>query len=298
VNKLEQVSPQRLRPWYIRDRCFEWGTQTYLMGILNVTPDSFSDGGQFSTLAAATAQAQTLTAAGMDILDIGGQSTRPNAQDLALEAELERAIPVIQAVRRVSDIPISIDTTKAAVAEAAVLAGADIVNDVSGATYDPKMLATVAQLKVPLILMHLRGTPQTMQQLTHYDDLIRDLVEFFKDRVMAACAAGIASEQIAIDPGLGFAKAGPQNVEILGHLDRLRALGHPVLVGPSRKSFIGQILNQPDPTKRVWGTAAVCCAAIASGADILRVHDGSMYDVCRVADAIWRGSSSSASLLN
>jgi dihydropteroate synthase len=146
-----------------------------------------------------------------------------------------------------------------------------------------------AQLEVPIILMHLRGTPQTMQQLTNYDDLVRDVIAALKERVAAACAAGIAPDQIAIDPGIGFAKTGSQNIELLKHLRAFRALGHPILVGPSRKSFIGHILNQPDPTQRVWGTAAACCAAIAGGADLLRVHDGQMHDVCRVADAIWRG---------
>jgi dihydropteroate synthase len=281
-------SVERLSPWVIRDRSFAWGERTYLMGILNVTPDSFSDGGLFKSVETASAQAQALAEAGMDILDIGGQSTRPQAVDLGLEEELARVIPVVEAVRKVSNIPISVDTTKAAVAIAAVEAGADMVNDISGATYDPGMLATVAQLKVPIILMHLRGTPQTMQQLTNYDNLVGDVMAFLKERVVAAEAAGIAPDLIGIDPGIGFAKTGTQNIEILKHLSIFRALGHPVLVGPSRKSFIGHILNQPDPKERVWGTAAACCAAIAEGADLLRVHDGQMHDVCRVADAIWR----------
>jgi dihydropteroate synthase len=276
------------RPWIVRDRSFAWGERTYLMGILNVTPDSFSDGGLFRSLEAATAQAQALTDAGMDILDIGGQSTRPQAQALELQEELERVIPVIKAVRKVSNIPISVDTTKAAVAIAAVKAGADIINDVSGATYDPEMLQAAAQLKVPIILMHLRGTPQTMQQLTDYNNLVEDVIAALKERVAAACTAGVVPDQIAIDPGIGFAKTGSQNIDLLRHLSAFRALGHPILVGPSRKSFIGHILNQPDPTERVWGTAAACCAAIAGGADLLRVHDGQMHDVCRVADAIWR----------
>lgn len=258
------------------------------MGILNVTPDSFSDGGLFRSVDAASAQAQALAEAGMDILDIGGQSVRPQAPDLGLEEELERVIPVVEAVRKVSNIPISVDTTKAAVAIAAVEAGADMVNDISGATYDPEMLTTVAQLKVPIILMHLRGTPQTMQQLTNYGNLVEDVMAFLQERAAAAEAAGIAPAYVAIDPGIGFAKTGAQNIEILRHLGVFRSLGHPVLVGPSRKSFIGRILNQPDPKERVWGTAAVCCAAIAEGVDLLRVHDSQMHDVCRVADAIWR----------
>jgi dihydropteroate synthase len=278
-----------LAPWMLRDRVLQWGQRTYLMGILNVTPDSFSDGGQFSTLEAAIAQALTLVDSGMDILDIGGQSTRPNAADLSVQEELERVIPVIKVLRQRSNIPISVDTTKAAVAEAAIAAGADIVNDISSGTYDPAMLPTVAQLGVPIILMHLRGTPQTMQQQTNYSDLVGEILAFLKARIEAAVHAGINRQQIAVDPGIGFAKTGPQNIELLQQLSAFQALGCPILVGPSRKSFIGQILNQPDPTARVWGTAAACCVAIRGGADLLRVHDGpQMYDVCRVADAIWR----------
>lgn len=262
------------------------------MGILNVTPDSFSDGGLFNTLEAAVDQAQRLEAVGVDILDIGGQSTRPNAEDLSLQAELNRVIPIVEAIRQGSEVPISVDTTKAAVAAAAIAAGADFINDISGATYDPEMLATVAQLGVPIVLMHIRGTPQTMQQMTDYQDLVGEVVSWLKLRIDAAIAAGIARHLIAIDPGLGFAKTGPQNIELLRNLSAFQSLGCPILVGPSRKSFLGQILNQPDPQQRVWGTAAACCAAIAGGADILRVHDGpEMADVCRVADAIWRTGS-------
>jgi dihydropteroate synthase len=278
-----------LVPWELRCRSFRWGQRTYLMGILNVTPDSFSDGGLFHTLEAAVDQAQRLEAVGVDILDIGGQSTRPNAEDLSLQAELDRVIPIVEAIRQGSEVPISVDTTKAAVAAAAIAAGADFINDISGATYDPEMLSTVAQLGVPIVLMHIRGTPQTMQQMTDYQDLVGEIVSWLKLRIDAAVAAGIARDRIAIDPGLGFAKTGLQNIELLRNLSALQSLGCPILVGPSRKSFIGHILNQPDPQQRIWGTAAACCGAIAGGADILRVHDGpEMADVCRVADAIWR----------
>ncbi len=283
------ISSKEWAAWSLRDRSFQWGQRTYLMGILNVTPDSFSDGGCFHDLDAAVAQVQKLADAGMDILDIGGQSTRPQAEDLSLQDELARVVPVIKAIRKVSDIPLSVDTTKAAVAEAAIAAGADVVNDISGATYDSEMLSTVARLGVPIILMHIRGTPQTMQQLTDYADLSGEIVAFLRSRIDAAVAAGIPRHRIAIDPGLGFAKTGPQNLELLKDLSGFQPLGCPILIGPSRKSFIGAILDQPDPTQRVWGTSAACCAAIAAGADILRVHDGpQMYDVCRVADAIWR----------
>jgi dihydropteroate synthase len=268
------------------------------MGILNVTPDSFSDGGLFHGLEAAVAQAQNLERTGADILDIGGQSTRPNAEDLSLPTELDRVIPVIEAIRQVSAVPISVDTTKAAVAEAAIAAGADLINDISGATYDPKMLATAAKLGVPIVLMHIRGNPQTMTQMTDYQDLVSEIILWLKERIEAAVAAGIPRHHIAVDPGIGFAKTAPQSLELLRHLSAFETLDCPILVGPSRKSFIGHILQQSDPTRRVWGTAAACCGAIAAGADILRVHDGAeMVDVCRVADAIWRTSSQSSPLL-
>jgi dihydropteroate synthase len=282
-------------PWRFRDRTFIWGSRTYLMGILNVTPDSFSDGGQFDTVERAVDQARHLVAHGMDILDIGGQSTRPGARPISVEAEKQRVIPVIEAIRAVTDeelshVVISVDTTESAVARAAVRAGADIVNDISGGTFDKAMFSTVADLGVPIILMHIRGNPQTMQQYTDYHDLIGEIHEFLRHQIDDAVAVGVTPGQIAIDPGIGFAKTYPQNLEILRSLREFRDLGCPILVGPSRKGFIGWILHQPDPQKRVWGTAAACCGAIAQGVDILRVHDGAeMHDVCRVADAVWRG---------
>ncbi|WP_299492039.1 dihydropteroate synthase [Acaryochloris sp. IP29b_bin.137] len=275
--------------WTLRHHSFDWGTRTYLMGILNVTPDSFSDGGRFNSLETALAQAHRLVEAGIDILDIGGQSTRPQAHEITEAEELDRVIPIVEAIRSERPVPISVDTTRASVAAAAIAAGADLVNDVSGGVQDAQMLSTVAQLGVPIILMHRRGTPQTMQQMTDYENLVEDIIDFLRQQIEAALAAGIPHDQIAIDPGIGFAKTGPQNLELLRQMSRFQALGHPLLVGPSRKSFIGQILNQPDPQKRVWGTAAACCAAIQGGADILRIHDGAaISEVSQVADAIWR----------
>ncbi|MGB3200784.1 MAG: dihydropteroate synthase [Nodosilinea sp.] len=281
--------------WTIRDRTLNWGTRTHLMGVLNVTPDSFSDGGQFNTVDKAVAQARHLVHHGTDILDIGGQSTRPGAGSISRTEELERVIPVINAIRSDDDDAlaqaiISIDTTRSSVARAAVKAGADIVNDISAGTYDKGMLSTVADLGVPILIMHIRGTPATMQNHTDYQDLIGEVYEFLQHQIEDAIAVGVKPSKIAVDPGLGFAKTYAQNLELLRQLNRFRDLGRPLMVGPSRKSFIGNILDQPDPQQRVWGTAAACCAAIAGGADILRVHDGAeMHDVCRVADAIWRG---------
>jgi dihydropteroate synthase len=280
----------------IRNKIFEWGKRTYLMGILNITPDSFSDGGLFNTLESALTQAENMVKSGVDIIDIGGQSTRPGAKEISLQEEIDRVVPVVQMLRQKPDIfdsiPISVDTTRTTVAQAAVAAGADIINDISGATFDSEMLSTVAKLKVPIILMHLRGTPQTMQKMTDYQDLIGEIGEFLENRIVAAVAAGIDKSQIIIDPGIGFAKTYNQNLEILRNLSRFHSLNCPILVGVSRKSFIGQILNQPEAKQRVWGTAAACTSAIANSADILRVHDvREMHDVCQVADAIFRNQS-------
>lgn len=277
----------------IRERCFEWGQRTYLMGVLNVTPDSFSDGGKFNTTTAALAQAQAMIAGGADIIDVGGQSTRPGAEQITVAEELDRVLSVVQLLRKEIPVPISVDTTRAAVAKAAVEVGADIVNDISGGTFDPEMLSTVATMDVPIILMHIRGNPQTMAQFIDYQNLIQEIYSFLAKQITAAVAAGIDKGKIIIDPGIGFAKNYEQNLEIFRRLSELRQLNCPILVGASRKSFIGRILNQPDPKARVWGTAAACCAAIFNGADILRVHDvKEMRDVSLVADAILRESSS------
>ncbi len=273
----------------IRDKSFVWGKQTYLMGVLNITPDSFSDGGDYNNLEAAFQRAAALVEAGADILDVGGQSTRPGAKQISPEAELERVIPIIKRIRKHLNVPISVDTTRAEIAQQAVQAGADLVNDISGGTFDAAMLTTVAELEVPIILMHIRGTPETMQQLTDYEDLVGDIIAVLRERIAAAEKAGIARSRLLIDPGIGFGKTAEQNLELLRQLDQFQSLGVPILVGTSRKSFIGKILKQDDPKQRVWGTASTCCAAIAQGADLLRVHDlPEMWEVSRVADAIWR----------
>lgn len=261
------------------------------MGVINVTPDSFSDGGQFLDPAIAVAQGQALWQAGADILDIGGQSTRPGAETVPLAVELARVIPVVRSLRaELGSKPIlSVDTTRVEVAAAALAAGADWINDISGGTFEPEILSLAAERQAPIVLMHLRGTPQTMQQLTDYDDVVTAVQTSLVERGEAAIAAGVQPERIILDPGIGFAKTAEQNLELLRRQRELTTLGCPLLVGVSRKSFIGKILNQPDPQQRVWGTAAACSAAIAQGADILRVHDvAAMVDVARVADAIWR----------
>lgn len=273
----------------IRDRCFVWGQRTYLMGVLNVTPDSFSDGGLFNHRVGALAQARAMVAAGADIIDVGGQSTRPGAEQVSLVEELDRVLPILEAIRPEISVPISVDTTRADVARASIEAGADIINDISGGTFDLEMLPTVASLDVPIVLMHIRGTPQTMQQMTDYEDLMGEISSFLAKQILAATRAGVDLEKIIIDPGIGFAKNHEQNLEILRRLSAFKALNSPILVGASRKSFIGHILNQPDPKARVWGTAAACCAAISHGADILRVHDvQEMRDVSLVADLLLR----------
>ena len=295
---VEQETGDRItkQPWQIRDHRFEWGSRTYLMGVLNVTPDSFSDGGQFNTVETALAQAKKLVEADMDILDIGGQSTRPGSQPTTLDEECDRTLPIIRAIRSANhdwlrNIPISIDTTRAEVARQALQAGADIVNDISGGTYEPDILNVAAKANAPIMLMHLRGTPETMQQMTDYDDLMGEIVTFLAQQADKAVEAGVDPSKIVIDPGIGFAKTVAQNLTILRELKALQKMGCPILVGTSRKSFIGKLLNQPEAQKRVWGTAATVDCAIAHGADIIRIHDGpEMRDVCRMADALWRST--------
>ncbi|WGV24532.1 dihydropteroate synthase [Halotia branconii] len=275
----------------IRDRCFNWGQRTYIMGVLNVTPDSFSDGGEFNHISGALAQAQAMVAAGADIIDVGGQSTRPGAEQITLAEELNRVLTVLRVLREKISVPISVDTTRATVAKAAVEVGADMINDISGGTFDSDMLPTVVSLDVPIVLMHIRGTPQTMQQMTNYQDVMQEIISFLTQQIAIATATGINQNKIIIDPGIGFAKNYEQNLEIFRRLSALKSLNCPILVGASRKSFIGRILNQPEPKARVWGTAAACCAAIFNGADILRVHDvKEIREVSLVADALFRQS--------
>ncbi len=228
----------------IRDRCFDWGQRTYLMGILNVTPDSFSDGGDFKHPTAALVQARAMVTAGADIIDIGGQSTRPGAKQISVTEELDRVLTVLQLIRSEISLPISIDTTRAAVAKASVSAGADIINDISGGTFDSEMFSVVAELNVPIVLMHIRGTPETMHQQTDYQDLMAEIYSFLSTQITKAMAAGITNEKIVIDPGIGFAKNDEQNLEIFRRLQSLTGLNCPILVATIPEKFSGSA-SQP-----------------------------------------------------
>ena len=242
------------------------------MGILNITPDSFSDGGRYSTVSRAVARALEMQKQGADIIDIGGESTRPGAAAVSVAQELRRVIPVIQRLAPRLEIPISIDTSKAEVAREAIAAGASLVNDVT-ALRDPKMAAVVAQSKLPVVLMHMRGTPRTMRSKTNYRRLVPEVVSELKKSVQKAVRARISRDKIIVDPGIGFSKTAGQNLQLLHGLAAFKkALGLPVLIGPSRKSFVAA-LSGPDLDQRVAGTAGAVAAGIILGADIVRVHD-------------------------
>ena len=257
-----------------------------VMGILNVTPDSFSDGNRFFSCESAVARALELEREGADIIDIGGESTRPNAPAVSLAEELERVVPVIEALAGKLSVPISVDTYKAGVARAACAAGAEIVNDVSGLFFDEGMAAAVAQADAGLVVMHTRGTPDRMQADTRYHDLMAEVKSYLLDSLAKAEAAGIKASRIAIDPGIGFGKSVEGNLELIRRLPELLALGLPILVGPSRKSFIGAVTGRV-PDERIFGTAAVVAVSVVNGASILRVHDvAAMRDVAVMARAL------------
>lgn len=256
------------------------------MAVLNVTPDSFSDGGRFFDANQAVEQALRMEAEGADLIDIGGESTRPGAAAVAAEEESRRVVPVIEHLAKRLHIPISIDTTKSEVARRAIEAGASIINDVSGFTRDSQMLDVAARDRTGLVIMHAKGTPQTMQRRPRYHDLIGEIRRFLSDRIEAAADHRIPKNRIAVDPGIGFGKTARHNLKILHHLDSFSDLGVPLLVGPSRKSFIGGILDLP-PSERMEGTAAAVAIAIFQGARIIRVHDiKPLVRVARVADSI------------
>jgi len=285
----------------IRNKVLDWGARTYVMGILNITPDSFSGDGLLPTseeiTGAAVLQARAFLAAGCDILDIGGESTRPGAQLVSSDEESARVVPIIEALRRETDALISVDTYKASVAEAALSAGADFVNDVWGLHADPEMASIAARHAAPVFLMHNRSNPASVEVRERlgnayagatYEDLLEDVKRDLLGSVALARAAGIADEKIILDPGIGFGKTVEQNLELINRLDEIRALGFPVLLGPSRKSFIGYTLDLP-PDQRAEGTAATVAVGITRRADIIRVHDVEMMvRVARMTDAIVR----------
>jgi len=263
--------------------------KTHLMGILNVTPDSFSDGGLYMDPDKAISHGIELASQGADIIDIGGESTRPGAKPLSPDQEVRRVIPVIETLAAEVEIPISIDTYKSFIAEKAIEAGAEMINDISGLKFDRKMADVAANHDVPVVLMHIKGTPEVMQLNAHYDCLLTEIMEYLEQSIDIAEGAGIDARQIIIDPGIGFGKSVEDNLKIIRHLAELKSLGKPILLGPSRKSFIGKILNA-DMDQRDEGTLASISAAIMNGANILRVHDvGPARKAAQLVDAILRG---------
>jgi dihydropteroate synthase len=265
-----------------------WDTsrKTYIMGILNVTPDSFSDGGQFFSRESALKRAEEMLQEGADIIDVGGESTRPYSEPVPLEEELQRVIPVIEAIKEKLRAKVSIDTYKKSVAREAIEAGADMINDISGLTFERDLASIAAKKKVPLVLMHIKGKPKTMQDDPHYENLMSEIASALRNSSKRAAEGGVKNGKIIIDPGIGFGKTVEHNLEILNNLRTLKSLGHPILVGLSRKSFIGHVL-QAETTERLEGGLAAAAIAIRNGASLLRVHDVKEFSkAARMADAI------------
>lgn len=260
--------------------------RTLIMGILNVTPDSFYDGGRYFSVNNAVKHAEELVKEGADIIDVGGESTKPGAKPVSLGIELERVIPVIKKISGTINVPISIDTQKPDVARAALENGASIVNDVSAMRFDPAMAEVVKKFNAPVVIMHMKGEPGDMQRNPQYEDVVNEIKDFFRERIDWAKKKGIREENLIIDPGIGFGKTLEHNLEILRRLGEFREFKIPILIGPSRKSFIGKILDKKEDC-RGWGTAGAVAAAVINGADMIRVHDVSeMKDVVDVVDRI------------
>ena len=264
----------------IGKRIFRWGKRTYIMGVLNVTPDSFSDGGKYLDPKRAVERALEMQAQGADIIDIGGESSRPGAEPVSVEEELRRVVPVLEEVCDKLDIPVSIDTYKSEVAEKAIELGADMVNDISALRFDPNMVKVVADYDVPVVLMHMKGTPRDMQLNPSYDDVMHEIVSFLYERKQFAVSHGVDENKIILDPGIGFGKRTGKgiedNCEILRRLKELKVLGNPVLVGASRKTFIGNVCGEGEQlpvNERLEGSLAAIAVAVMNGADIVRVHD-------------------------
>ena len=289
------ISPSMTtRAWHIKGRTLPIGDRTLIMGILNVTPDSFSDGGQFDTVDAAIAHAEQMISEGADIIDVGGESTRPGSEPVTVEEEIRRVVPVIEALTQRTDIPISVDTTKSEVARVALDAGAAIVNDISALRFDFYVADAVARAGAGLVLMHSRGTPATMHRLPPVADIMHEVTHSLRASINMAERRGVARESIVIDPGIGFGKSQEQNLELLAKLDQLIAAfpDYPMLIGTSRKSFIGRLLadesGTPTPVEdRLHGTLATITTSVLKGAHIIRVHDvKAAVETIRVAEAI------------
>jgi len=272
----------------VGDQVFELGKRTLIMGVVNVTPDSFSDGGRFLEADQAVAQGEALAKAGADLLDVGGESSRPGAAAVGPGEELRRILPVVKRLRASTAVPISIDTTKAAVAQEALAAGASLVNDISGLNADPGLLPAVAKAKAALCVMHMQGTPQTMQAAPRYQDVVEEVLAFLHGAAGRAVEAGLSPDQVLVDPGIGFGKTAGHNLALLRRLADLRQLGYPVLVGTSRKSFLGTLSGGKPAAERLWATlGSVAAVAALGGADVVRVHDvAEVKDALAVADAV------------
>ena len=272
-----------------RGKSLTFGDSTHIMGVLNVTPDSFSDGGAYLNTNTAITHAKTMVAEGATIIDIGGESSRPGAEPVPANVELERVLPVIRAlVSEQLDVPISIDTTKAVVAKHALEAGAHIINDITALRGDTAMAYVASEMEAGVILMHMKGTPRTMQRSPYYKDVVKEVCKALENWINDASQNGIAPDRIIVDPGIGFGKTTEQNLQILKQLEAFKQLNKPILIGTSRKSFIGNLLELP-VTERVEGTLATVCWAIAHGADIVRVHDvKATTRAVRMTDALYR----------
>jgi len=280
------VIPRRRHSLRLKSRKLDLGERTLMMGILNVTPDSFSDAGRSFGFHSAVQHGLDLIVSGADLLDIGGESTRPSSDPVPLEVELKRVIPVIESIRKSSDIPISIDTTKAEVARLALEAGADIINDISALRFDDDMASLAARSEAPVILMHMQGTPKTMQQNPVYSSLFSQVIAFLEERIQFAVDRGVDREQIIVDPGIGFGKSVNHNLLLIRDLETLQCLNRPVLLGASRKGFIGSVLDKPVEEREI-GTAVVHSYGIAAGIHIIRAHDVEFHrQVVVMADAL------------
>ena len=278
-----------LKDLVINGHSFCWGKKTYIMGVINVTPDSFSDGGDFLALDDARRQAEAMIEQGADILDIGGESTRPFSDSVTDKEEINRVIPLIKAIRKTTDHPISIDTTKARVAEAALEQGADIINEISAMRFEPRMVRLALLFNAKVILMHMKGTPKDMQINPHYVDVTGEVISFLEERISWVVAHGVLRENIFIDPGIGFGKGAKDNLMLINRLNELAGLSAPIVIGLSRKAFLGSITGIRVPHERDVATMGAAAVAVVRGAHIIRVHDVKMArQVLSVADAIVR----------